>query len=274
SAKLREGKIDFWNYPKFEIMPALRKFYGGILIDANCKTEVPGLFAAGESTTGSQGARRLDGDGISGALVFGSRAAKSAVDYVSTMNKNDNKTETATLTQRSREISEKMPRQGIRGKSSVGELKMELRNVMWENLGIVRDREKMLHALAQIRDIRRVSQSECTIEKTEDLVGWLEIQNMLLVSEMVAGAALIREESRGFHFRKDFPSQDDRAWRKWILTSKSDHATTLDEEISFEVCDVPSGSRFSEVMKQLASEEQIRKESTMIKPAGFEMVGD
>ena len=273
SAKLREGKIDFWNYPKFEIMPALRKFYGGILMDADCKTNVRGLFAAGESTTGSQGARRLEGDGIGGALVFGCRAAKSAVDFIHTGDNRRSITPTVALAKRTKELTEELPSLGTHGEIKIDETKEELRNLMWKNLGIVRERDTMNSALIRIRELRRVSRSSFLVEKLEDLVGWLEIQNMLLVSEMVACAALKREESRGFHFRKDHPAQHDKLWQKWILVSKSGPKTCFNEEIDFEVFDVPSGSRFSELMKQLAKEQK-REEPTPSKPVGFEMVGD
>ncbi len=269
SAKLREGKIDFWSYPKFEIMPAMRKFYGGIVIDEDCKTNVQGLFAAGESTTGSQGARRLEGDGIGGALVFGSRAAKSAVNYISTIEW-ENETIAVALAQRKKEIAEKLPRLGTHGEKKIRELKETLRNLMWENLGIVRDGRSMNSALVRIREMLMLSGSSCSLEKLDDLIDWLEVQNMLLVSEMVVGASLMREETRGFHFRKDFPVQNDEVWQKWILVSRSE----TDEEISFEVSDVPNMPRFSELISIMKEEKKREKEQPTIKSGKLEMVGD
>ena len=237
AAKLREGGVDFWKHPRFEIMPALRKFYGGIVIDEQCRTLVEGLFAAGECTTGSQGARRLEGDGIGGALVFGKRAGRAAVAYARSVNAPPEHDFTESL----QRLRQNLSGRGQGGSNSVSSLKARLRQVMWENVGIIRSEEKILSAINEIQEmLETLERGRFTpIAKKAEILGPLELKNMLRTAEIVTRAALMRKESRGFHFRTDYPQQDDENWVKWIIITKRKGT----EELNIELAEIPHRSQ-------------------------------
>ncbi|HZW57967.1 MAG TPA: FAD-dependent oxidoreductase [Nitrososphaerales archaeon] len=236
AAKLREGGVNFWKHPRFEVMPALRKFYGGIVVDEQCRTSVEGLFAAGECTTGSQGARRLEGDGIGGALVFGKRAGRAAVAYVRGLNAPSEHDFSASV----QKLKQNLSSAGQGGTNSVTGLKSKLRQVMWDNVGIIRSEEKILPAINDIREMSETLESGkfSHIAKTGEMINLLELKNMLRTAEIVSRTALTRKESRGFHFRSDYPHQDDENWMKWIMITRKKGSN----DFNIELAEVPHRS--------------------------------
>lgn len=184
------------------VRPGAHYCIGGVTVDLEGRTTVPGLWAAGEVTcSGLHGANRLASNSLLEGLVFGTSCARGAV----------------------REIRQ-MPDRWQAGPNryiipnsdpdplDVADITNSLRALMVRNMGIVRDRRRLLDAQ---RDVAFWCRYVLSREFT-DRRGW-ELQNMLTISRLMIGSALAREESRGCHFRSDFPNRDDRNWQRHLV---------------------------------------------------------
>jgi succinate dehydrogenase/fumarate reductase flavoprotein subunit len=173
---------------------------GGLRIDTDAMTAVPGVFSAGETVTGMHGADRLGGNMLSACLVFGIRAAESAVRWAKE-NPADTDIEPAA-----REKIE--PIQALRscsGKASPKTLIAELQDAAWNHGLTVRSEESLNLLLADIGRLRDAVPHGLSVNDPNDLVAALELRNLLIVGELVAKASLERNESRGGHYREDYP---------------------------------------------------------------------
>lgn len=203
--KLEAHGIDLRQQP-IEIAPAVHYFMGGIEIDAESRTGIAGLFAAGEVAGGVQGSNRLSSNSLTEVNVFGRIAGRSAVDCA----------EQSVLM--SLPVLEALARQAVpcaTGDTSLDAplkaLHAELRQVMFAHAGIVRDAKALAAGLGAIADLRK-KQAALGTPGVNDLKRWHELRNMLDTGEAVTRSALHREESRGSHFRLDFPERHDERW--------------------------------------------------------------
>jgi succinate dehydrogenase/fumarate reductase flavoprotein subunit len=187
-----------------EVAPIAHYHMGGVRVDAQMQTRVPGLFAAGEAVGGANGANRLSGNAITEALVFGRRAGRTAAARAAAMRPQP----------LGSECERPMPAL-LEGYSSgreacnAGELMQNLQRVMWDAVGPFRTKEKLSRALATFNDMtRQIGELPPKGCYAFDLprLDWLDLRNMLLVARAVAQAALQRTESRGAHQREDFPA--------------------------------------------------------------------
>jgi succinate dehydrogenase / fumarate reductase flavoprotein subunit len=168
---------------------------------------VPGLFAAGEVGAGLHGANRLGGNSLSDLLVFGMRAGKYAAEYAG--RQDTPRADAQQADEIVRHALEPFSRQG----DGEGPYKVEhdLQTMMQELVGIVRREEEMRRALDGLKTLRERAQKVSVTGNREYNPGWhtaLDLQNLLTVAEIVARAALERKESRGGHFREDYPEKD------------------------------------------------------------------
>jgi L-aspartate oxidase len=176
------------------VSPASHYCMGGVRTDLEGRATLPGLYAAGEvSCTGVHGANRLASNSLLEGLVFGARAGRAAaVDCAHGSVKPDDALEQVAG-------SEKTP-----GALPAGEIALavrkRVRRLMWERVGILRCRESISRALAEFAQIARAPLSRAS-------------RNFLNVATLIARSALWREESRGAHYRTDFPARDDERWR-------------------------------------------------------------
>jgi succinate dehydrogenase / fumarate reductase flavoprotein subunit len=180
---------------------------GGVKVDAESQmSEVAGLFAAGECAAGLHGANRLGGNSLSDLLVFGKRAGEYAAAYA--------KENSLGAVQRDElESAEQWALQAFEPKGSDNPYVVQrtLQDVMQDLVGIVRQEQEMLQALERIRELRGASERVSVDGNREYNAGWhtaLDLYSLLTVSEIVTRAALERKESRGAHFRDDFPTKD------------------------------------------------------------------
>ncbi|AMN41110.1 FAD-dependent oxidoreductase [Rhodoplanes sp. Z2-YC6860] len=194
-----------------EIFPIAHYQMGGIEVDTEMASTVPGLYAAGEIAGGANGANRLSGNALPEALVFGERAGESAAKYA-TRNKTSRWDDKAA--QPHLELVRKVSGRNISGTRSPGQLMAEVKALMWSKVGAFRNAADLEAARDRIHAMRQSELDELSIAPEADfntsVVEWFELRNGLLAAEAVATAALNRQESRGAHQRDDFPKADER----------------------------------------------------------------
>jgi fumarate reductase (CoM/CoB) subunit A len=173
------------------VSPTTHFFMGGIDIDENCRTGVEGIYACGEAAGGIHGANRISGNALTDTLVTGARAGKAASFYVEGLQLNDAGKSDFTFKIDNRRIDKKA--------------RSELKKIMWENVSLIRSKESLVKAREELKTIEekyRIDKSASYSAREDN-----ETRNMLMVSEAIILASLLREESRGAHFREDFPEQ-------------------------------------------------------------------
>lgn len=216
--------IDIREEP-MEVAPTAHHFMGGARINEHGETTIRNLFAAGEATGGVHGANRLGGNALADTQVFGRRAGEAAAQNAM---ESEPKMDKHTLMEQA-DTEEKKIRSLLKdGKYYPFEIKKELQETMWKNVAIIRDSEGLKTAIDRIEELKNMM-ADVKIPDikvyNKDLQDYLEVENLLEVALLTAEAALIREESRGAHFREDYPETLDE-WRKSIIINK-------DEEIRF-----------------------------------------
>jgi succinate dehydrogenase / fumarate reductase flavoprotein subunit len=198
--------IDITKEP-MEIGPTTHYVMGGIRVDADTQmSTVPGLFAAGECGAGLHGANRLGGNSLSDLLVFGMRAGKYATEYAGRQS-----TPRADAQQADAIVQAALAPFERSGGENPYQVEHDLQAMMQELVGIVRREEEMRRALDALKTLKERAAKVSVTGNREYNPGWhtaLDIQNLLTVSEIIARAALERKESRGGHFRDDFPEKD------------------------------------------------------------------
>lgn len=192
------------------VRPGAHYMIGGAVVDIHGRTSIPGLWAAGEVTsTGLHGANRLASNSLLEALVYGARAAEGASRAALDMG--DGLQAYPIASDAAAPPPEPLDLVDIRN---------SLRSLMWRNVGIRRNAEKLDEALDQVDQWARY----VSPRQFDDPAGW-QLQNMLVVSRLVIEAALLRQESRGVHFREDFPTPNDATWRVHISQQRGGETT-------------------------------------------------
>ena len=203
-----------------EVGPTCHYVMGGILVDPDtgAAAGVPGLFAAGESAGGMHGSNRLGGNSLSDLLVFGRRAGAGAVAYFQSLGGNTPKVSDASITKASDHALAPLRNPGGENPYTI---QADLQQVTNDLVGIIRTKSELEESLGKLKGFRaRLANITCPGGSAFNS-GWhlaLDLENMLLVSDCIAHAALIREESRGGHTREDFPKMN-AEWRKFNLVS-------------------------------------------------------
>jgi L-aspartate oxidase len=191
------------------IHPAAHYMIGGVDVDEHGRSSLDGLYAVGEaSCTGLHGANRLGSNSLLEGLAFGARAGTHAAAAA----KDDNIKFPLTLDHRIRPST--------KTELDVTDVKSSLRSVMWRNVGIERSGEHLSETREIIafwsRYVMDKSFNAETLGTPAAVAGW-ELQNMLTVSFLITTAAYTRTESRGAHYRLDYPQRDDTHWRIHML---------------------------------------------------------
>jgi succinate dehydrogenase/fumarate reductase flavoprotein subunit len=205
------------------ISPMCHHFMGGIVADRNGATEIPGLFAAGEVVGGVHGANRMGGNALGEILVFGYRAGRAAADWAKKQGWNKNAE--SLFNERWEAVLRKQGRSAQGSPPKV--LRKMIGEVLWEKSGILRDEEGLKNAMKSLERIRSKSVPEVKAETPKEILEMMEVENALWVGEMIIRSALVRKESRGAHFREDFPKMDDQNWKGNIFLKKSEGGMTL-----------------------------------------------
>jgi succinate dehydrogenase/fumarate reductase flavoprotein subunit len=206
---------------QFLVRPEAHFFCGGIRTDAWGATTLPGLYAVGEAAGGCHGANRLANNAFTECYVFGKRAGERAAEHA--------RSQTATppvvaaLAQEGIQKLEQRRRPGT-GLSDHKSVNKTLRQEMWEHVGVIRHAAALQGALETIRLLTAQAQV-CSGDRPATAVKCLELDNLCLTAEAIALAALTRQESRGTHYREDFPDKDDTAWHCNVLVHQEEDGT-------------------------------------------------
>jgi L-aspartate oxidase len=184
------------------VRPGAHYMVGGVTVDMKGHTNVPGLWAAGEVTSsGLHGANRLASNSLIEGLVYGTLCARGAMEEA----------RKSSTELRAVPLSYRVPKPEAVETLDVTDLTNSLRSLMVRNMGIVRDMRRMREAKRDVEFWCRYVLSR----EFESRPGW-ELQNLLTVARLMIDAALAREESRGTHFRSDFPARDDNGWKRHL----------------------------------------------------------
>jgi len=201
AAKCQEFGIDITK-DLIPVRPGAHYMLGGVTVDADGRTSLPGLWAAGEATSsGLHGANRLASNSLLESLVFGAHAGQAA---------------SAAARQAVADEYRALPLENHAvdqpGKQlDLADIRNSLTSLMWRNVGVRRNAEDMVQAVEMIdRWCRYV-----LVRQFTDPQGW-ELQNMLTVARLIVRAALEREESRGVHLRTDFRDTDNQRWNRHL----------------------------------------------------------
>jgi succinate dehydrogenase / fumarate reductase flavoprotein subunit len=198
--------IDITRQP-MEIGPTTHYIMGGVRVDSDTQmSNVPGLFAAGECAAGINGANRLGGNSLSDLLVFGKRAGEYAAEYAKGRKQ-------AAVSDAAVEESIAAVLAPFDRKNGENPFKIQhdLQDVMQDLVGIVRTESEMREALQQLDRLKERASRMSVDGNREYNTGWhtaLDVDNLLTVSEAIARSAIERRESRGGHFREDYPAKD------------------------------------------------------------------
>lgn len=199
---------------RVEVSPSAHYHMGGVKIDIHCKSNIDGLFAAGEDAGGVHGANRLGGNGVADSIVFGARAGDSMADYVSTTS------DPPYSRAQAESLCKKWmaPLERKTGESPF-ELRAEMERTMWRKVGVVRNGPAMKEAVGELASVRNRIEAASGSGSTIFNSKWNEVintANLVVICEMLTQSALLREESRGAHYRQDFDTQSPN-WLKNIL---------------------------------------------------------
>jgi succinate dehydrogenase / fumarate reductase flavoprotein subunit len=200
------ANLDITTTP-MEIGPTTHYVMGGVRVDGDSQmSSVPGLFAAGEVAAGLHGANRLGGNSLSDLLVFGRRAGEYAAKFAK-----ENGAAAADQAQVDAALRDALAPFSRPSTEGPYQVQHELQDLMQDNVGIVRREEEMMRALDGIARLKERAGKIAVQGNREYNPGWhtaIDLNNLLIISEAIARAAIDRKESRGGHFRDDYPAKE------------------------------------------------------------------
>jgi succinate dehydrogenase / fumarate reductase flavoprotein subunit len=212
---------------KMEVAPTAHYSMGGIKVDDKCRTKIKGLFAVGEVAGQVHGANRLGGNSLLGTVVFGKIAGREAAKRAKEGGRRIKQrkiTPTKSLLELSANKEKGLGHELFAAKHTI-EFRNEIQELMQENAGIVREATKLQKGLKRILKLKNefYSKDNIILKKLkidENIVRTCEVKSALVVCEAVIKSALMRQESRGAHYRSDFPKLDDKKWKVNIYCRK------------------------------------------------------
>ena len=190
---------------------------GGVLTDLDGRTSVAGLFAAGEvACTGVHGANRLASNSLLEGLVFGARAAKAMRGGAGARARRG-----AAGAERAAAWFDDS------GRARPPLVDVEaIRDLMWRDVGLFRERASLRRAVATLEEAWRALDAHFGAGGALDADGW-RVANLMTVARLIARAAERREESRGAHYRDDYPERDDINWKRRIVDRRADELAMM-----------------------------------------------
>ncbi len=225
--------IDITKQP-MEVGPTTHYMMGGVRVDGDTQmSTVPGLFAAGECAAGVHGANRLGGNSLSDLVVFGKRAGEHAAQFAADHDGQDPSKD--QIEDAARNALAPLDRGNGDDAERAYQLQEDLQEMMQRQVGIVRTEADMAHALDEIARLRERG-SRVRVEGNRKFnPDWhtaLDRPHLLTVAEAIARAGLERRESRGAHFREDFPEKDDALGKIQVVIRKGNDGTMRVKQVA------------------------------------------
>ncbi|WP_088280111.1 L-aspartate oxidase [Ideonella sp. A 288] len=216
-----------------EVVPTAHYMMGGVVFRADCSTALTGLFAAGEDTGGVHGANRLGGNGVANSTVFGGIAGDSMAAWVKREGRWREPDEAALS--HSRAWHERPFQQPA---ASLEPIREALFDCMWQDVGILRTADglrRALHTLGELdAQLARTGVADGDRAFQLGWHDWLNLRNLIATSRVIATSALAREDSRGAHFREDFPLTGDLPTSTYqVVTQHGDGLSLAREPVRF-----------------------------------------
>ena len=199
-----------------EVVPTAHYFMGGVVCNVDTSTELPGLFVAGEDAGGMHGANRLGGNGVANSTVFGGIAGDVMPGWIaqhSHFRAPDEDVLAAELERATEPF--RLPA------GNLNRLRENLLNAMWDDVGIIRDAAGMTRGLGKVEALETellamgVADGDRSFNMT--WADWLNLRSQIEISKVIAKAALTRENTRGSHYRDDFPDAGDLATSRFTV---------------------------------------------------------
>jgi fumarate reductase flavoprotein subunit len=209
-----------------EVVPTAHYFMGGVVCNVDTSTEVPGLFVAGEDASGMHGANRLGGNGVANSTVFGGIAGDVMPNWIMA-NPGHRPPDEAVL---DAEVARALHPFTVKG-GDLNRLRERLLDTMWEDVGVIRNGAGLKRALTILKDIEAELLTTGTPDGSRAFNlswhDWLNLRSLTETSRVIALAALQRENSRGAHFREDFPEPGDLASSTFTVARQEDNRIVI-----------------------------------------------
>ncbi|UUX48209.1 FAD-binding protein [Nisaea acidiphila] len=212
---------------RVEVVPTAHYMMGGVEFELDCATALPGLFAAGEDCGGVHGANRLGGNGVANSTVFGGIAGESMAAFVKAG---------ASWKEADRNVIEsgldRAERPFAAGGGDLSDLRERLWRLMWDKVGILRDRTGLAEAMTGLGDLRAelhetgLADGDRSFNLTWH--DWMNLESQIDIGTVIASAALGREDSRGAHYREDFPETGSLEETRFTRVTQSEAGLALD----------------------------------------------
>ncbi|MEZ0303011.1 MAG: L-aspartate oxidase, partial [Hyphomicrobiaceae bacterium] len=212
-----------------EVVPTAHYFMGGLMCRVDTSTELPGLFVAGEDASGMHGANRLGGNGVANSTVFGGIAGETMPGWIAANGRPREPDEELIESE-----MERAQHPFTRSGGDLNGLRERLLDATWDDVGVIRDAVGLKRGLAKLDAIEAqlLATGVADGDRAFNLTwhDWLNLRSLVEVSKVIALAALRRENSRGAHFREDFPDEGDLAGSTYTVVRQRGGALDITEE--------------------------------------------
>jgi succinate dehydrogenase / fumarate reductase flavoprotein subunit len=260
-------------YVPMRIFPGVHYSMGGLWVDFEQRTNIPGLFAAGECDYSIHGANRLGANSLVSCVYGGFTAAPSAIEYAKNVERNG--TETSNIFDDELKRQQEINDQIIRNQGSENQYKLhdELGRVMTDNVTVVRYNDRLKATddklLELIDRFGNISINDSNLWATQAVPHARQLWNMLQLARVITLGALNRNESRGAHYKPEFPDRNDEEWLKTTIAEFSNEAPVF----SYEPVDISLVEpRKRDYSKGKAKAAQVPVEGSELKPEGREQM--
>ncbi len=212
-----------------EVVPTAHYLMGGIVVDVDTRTSLPGLYVAGEDAGGAHGSNRLGGNGVANSTVYGGIAGDVMGVDATKMNALHDVDETVLDEELARAIAPLSAKPG-----NIQDLRNRLMNVMWDDVGVMRDANGIKRGIERIASLKvemeTVGVASNNLAFNLSWHDWLNLQSLIHTSEVIAKAGLSRENSRGAHFREDFPDAGPMDQSYFTVATAGDNGIEVSRE--------------------------------------------